>query len=160
MVQVPIFTSETLKLAAVTPVAPKSWLIALERSGKVDPPTTPSADHSVTLCQLPLLSETGFRIARNNESPVVFPLRKAVVEDPLMGITLVALQPVLTSQRWILSALTAPEKTLQSANVRAPVRIFLFMVSPVFELTLDATGLNCFELIYVTALTVLSKDTI
>jgi hypothetical protein len=38
---------------------------------------------------------------------------------------------VLTSQRCILSALTAPEKTLQSANIKAPVRIFLVIISPV-----------------------------
>jgi hypothetical protein len=133
VVHVPILRSETLKLIAAIPVAPDSWLIALFRFGNSDPPVTPSTDQRVVplLFQLPVRSATGLRMAKNSESFVGFPLRNAVVVLPLIGIALLALQPVLTSQRCILSALTALEKTLQSANIKAPVRIFLVIVSPV-----------------------------
>jgi hypothetical protein len=133
VVHVPILRSETLKLIAAIPVAPDSWLIALFRFGNTDPPVTPSTDQRVVplLFQLPVRSAIGLRTAKNSESLVGFPLRNAVVVLPLIGITLLALQPVLTSQRCILSALTAPEKTLQSANIKAPVRIFLVIISPV-----------------------------
>jgi hypothetical protein len=84
--------------------------------------------------------DTGIRIAKNSESSVGFPLRYAVVVLPLMGITLVALQPVLTSHRWILSACAAPAKRAHSAIIRIPLSIFIFIVSPFYELGFNRAG--------------------
>jgi len=93
-VQFPITRAEALKLPAVNPVAPCSWLTVLEKFGNTCVGLTPNTAHRfVPEAKFPDVFAKGFRIAKFNVVLLwTVPNANAAVLD--VGITLPALHVV------------------------------------------------------------------